>query len=515
MRRDAIVNKLLWILTPVAVLGLVAAVQSAGCANTASDCAALGLPSGCGVGGAGGATTVASATGTGGSGGKVGTGGTTSSSSASSTGAGGTGAGGSAAGAVCKARRGGDGVDQSARGAMADAAGHLLIGGDFQGTLDFGLSPTLSATAGPWSFVALFDEPTLKPIWNRAVQATYLASALDPSGNVIVAGTYASGVSLDFGCGALDSTKSFFLAKIDPTHQLPGGKCLFSKAFTAPLVRASLATDASGAIVLAGTTQAPTNSPIELGMGSLQCAGGLDIVAAKFDPTGVSLWSRGIGTAANEEAVSLALDSDGNAYVTGDFDGKLDFATGSNGLTTAGMRDIFVARFDAATGTSPWQLSFKGPNDDRATGLAVVPGGLVVGGDFTGSLDVGTKHLTSASAFVVARLKLDGSVVGASALDGKGNGTFSALTATASAGFVLTGSDAATGGLLVAAFDGKGVPLFDTTFPGTGASRGLAVVTHGGAIDVAGTFDGTMDLGGANMLQSSGMKDVFVAHICP
>lgn len=526
MRRDPIVNTLLWIFAPLAALGLAAAVPSTGCVNTATDCAALGLPAGCTPGGGGaGPASASAATGTGGAGvatASSAVAGTASSASTAVSGssASGTGTGGGAgSGAVCKARRAGDASDQTARRLDADAAGHLLVGGDFQGTLDFGVSAlTASTTQG---FVALLDAATLKPSWSRSLGATYLASALDASGDVIVAGSYTSAVPVDLGCGVLDANKSFFLAKIDPTKSLPSAACVFSKAFAAPIVRATLAVAGNGDIVLAGGSQGPANGPVELGTGPLPAHGGLDVVIARFTSTGSTQWSHAFGTPGDEAAVGVALDpASGDAFITGDFVGQLDFATGGNGIDSgAGKRDIFFAGFDPA-GVPLWADHFKGPNDDRATGIAVVSDGIVLGGDYVGSIDLGTSHETSAmpSAFVVGKLKLDGSPLWAATLDGQGNGTFLSLAAAAGDGIVLTGSvtvSATTSDLLVASLDKKGKPLYQTTFPGTGLSRGLAVVAHGGVVDVAGGFDGTLDLGAAGKLQSQGGQDVFIAHLCP
>jgi hypothetical protein len=509
MRGDVIVNKVLWILAPAAVLGLVVAVPSTGCAKTASDCAAQGLPVGCtpgNFGGAGGADAGSdagndSAGGAGGAGGMA------------TGGAGGMGAGGSTLGTVCEAKRAGDAADQTARSLSADAAGHLLVGGDFQGTLAFGVSQlTASTTSG---FLALFDATTLKPSWSRSIPATYLASVLDASGNVIVAGRYTG--APDVGCGPLDPAKTFFLAKIDPT-KAPQSSCVFSMAYAAPMVLATLAVAANGDIVLAGASQGQA----ELGGGSLPAYGGQDVIAARFTSAGAPLWSNAYGTSGDEAASGLALDPvTGDAFVTGDFAGVLDFATGKNSLDSgAGKRDIFIAAFDAG-GVPLWAEQFKGPNDDHATGIAVVSDGVLVGGDYTGSIDLGTNHETSAmaSAFVVGKLELaDGAAVWTTTLDGKGNGAFAALAATEADGLVLTGSvtvDASNAGLLVAALDKKGVPLHETTFPGAGLSRGLAVATHAGVVDVAGGFGGTLDLGAAGKLQSNGGQDVFLAHLCP
>src|SRR5262249_49927856 len=75
----------------------------------------------------------------------------------------------------------------------------------------------------------------------------------------------------------------------------------------------------------------------------------------------------------DDGASAIAVDSAGNAYVTGGTQ-SFDFAPGAGGI--AGGQDAFAARFDA-TGHLTWATFFGGPGDDNSSAIAVDGSGMV------------------------------------------------------------------------------------------------------------------------------------------
>jgi len=69
-------------------------------------------------------------------------------------------------------------------------------------------------------------------------------------------------------------------------------------------------------------------------------AGQWDILVAKYSATGASLWSKSFGSPANDVGFGVALSSSGNVFVTGYFQGTIDFGGGS--VTSAGLADAFL-----------------------------------------------------------------------------------------------------------------------------------------------------------------------------
>ena len=83
------------------------------------------------------------------------------------------------------------------------------------------------------------------------------------------------------------------------------------------------------------------------GVQLLTTLGFSDFVVAKFDPTGALLWGHSFGSGAHDMAYDLGIDDGGNVYVTGYFEGTIDFDPGgATAYITPTIRDIFVLSLD-------------------------------------------------------------------------------------------------------------------------------------------------------------------------
>lgn len=112
----------------------------------------------------------------------------------------------------------GDIDQQQATTATVDQVGNVLVTGYFQGTVDFGAGPLISA-GGFDIFLAKFD-PNGNHLWSKrfgdsSTQKAF-GGATDPSGNVLITGYFRDtvdfGGSLFFSAGSSD----VFLAKFAP-----------------------------------------------------------------------------------------------------------------------------------------------------------------------------------------------------------------------------------------------------------------------------------------------------------
>jgi hypothetical protein len=181
--------------------------------------------------------------------------------------------------------------------------------------------------------------------------------------------------------------------------------------------------DVSGNIIVAGTT-ASTNFPTSNAYQGTYGGNPYDVFVTKFDPTGTTLmYSTYLGGTSYDYGEALALDSGGNAYVTG-YTHSNNFPTlnALPGFSTRPQSDqsIFVSKLDPA-GALVFSTYFGGhqnpaTNDDEAFGIAVDATGVYFAGNTTSG-----NYPTTSGAFqqtppaiddaFLTKLSLDGTMV--------------------------------------------------------------------------------------------------------
>ena len=62
------------------------------------------------------------------------------------------------------------------------------------------------------------------------------------------------------------------------------------------------------------------------------------------------MWVKQVGGKGSDEPSEVSLDESGNIYITGAFNGTVDFdpGEGTNNLKSAGDEDVFVLKLDSA-----------------------------------------------------------------------------------------------------------------------------------------------------------------------
>ncbi len=192
-----------------------------------------------------------------------------------------------------------------------------------------------------------------------------------------------------------------------------------------------ITSDAAGNVYITGKF-AGDSTDFDPGVGEtfLTSAGKDDIFLAKYTNTGQLVWAKAIGTEENDEGRSLVLDEDGNIWITGTFGGTGDFDPGSGvqNLSSAGYRDIFLAKYDN-NGNYLWAGAMGGAEDDVANKIACHPttGDIWICGGFEGSADFdpsatiyGLTAMAGKDIFY-ARYNTAGSLIGARRLQGNSN----------------------------------------------------------------------------------------------
>lgn len=116
------------------------------------------------------------------------------------------------------------------------------------------------------------------------------------------------------------------------------------------------------------------NSNITFGSITLSSSGQNDIFIVKYNSGGNVLWAKAIGGADDEQGSCIAVDANGNLYITGYFESAtLIFGsiTLSNANASGGSGDIFIAKYDSL-GNAIWAKSAGSTNyNDYSNGVTV------------------------------------------------------------------------------------------------------------------------------------------------
>ena len=121
-----------------------------------------------------------------------------------------------------------------------------------------------------------------------------------------------------------------------------------------------------------------------------------DIVLAKYDLNGDHVWSKRFGNAFNEVAGGLAVDPAGNVTMAGSFENKGSISFGDkDDHVSLGEADVYVARF-SGDGKLQWAKTFGGERIDVGYDVAVDQNGnAIVTGWFEGTVDFGKNGTVS------------------------------------------------------------------------------------------------------------------------
>ncbi|MCA9683055.1 MAG: SBBP repeat-containing protein [Myxococcales bacterium] len=265
---------------------------------------------------------------------------------------------------------------------------------------------------------------------------------------------------------------------------------------------------------------------IDTGGGSIKSHGGMDLYVFKFDPQGNHVWSKMFGGPDADRSERMAIDSQGNVFVTGTFTDNAEF--GDNMLVSAGLRDGFIMKLDAASGNVVWIDQINGVEDDYGFGIGIDSNDEVIAaGRFGASIGIGADQLVSNGDrdIYLAHYTNDGDPVWAKSFGGPGLDEVHDIAIQANDNIVMLGgisdsvdfgggsiSSAGLRDMTIVTFDpsgnhvwskawGDAVDQFETDGPNTWPDM---TVDQNGNIYVGFSLYGSMDFGGGNVLTAIG-----------
>ena len=236
----------------------------------------------------------------------------------------------------------------------------IFVTGMFSLTADFdpGVgNSTLTSTGGNNLFVTKLDSNG-NFVWaNSGGEATLGAGiemALDGSGNIYVAGYRSTGLSdyFDVAVSKLDGNGNFLWIK--------------NMGGTSPDAGYGIAVDANGSVYTTGEFGGTVDFDPGAETSNLTSAGDNDIFISKLDTNGNFLWAQSLGGISSDTGDGIAVDRNGNLYLTGYYSDTVDFdpGVGINNLTSVeGSRDIFITKLSRTPQIYYVKWNATGAND--------------------------------------------------------------------------------------------------------------------------------------------------------
>ena len=351
--------------------------------------------------------------------------------------------------------------------------GRVVVAGGFRGTVDFGGGALVSPGGATDIFVAVFDASG-NHLWSKSFGGALgdgraRSVAVGADGRLLIGGGFTG--TIDFGGGALSQPSlggeedGLFVAQLDAS-----GDHLWSRQVgngSGPSRANDVGFDLAGNVLLTGVF----GGAVDLGDGPLVAAGPRDVLVAKLDPSGNTLWSRRYGDAGDsngDRGAGIAASSAGDVYVAGTVDGLVDFGGGAVGH---------------ADGSSGFLLKLD-PAGSHVFSKAFGAGSILFG--------------TDVSVDALDRPFFLGWGTGQSVDFGGGPRSADGPLDTFVAGYCPSGNH-----LWSRAFGAAGGSLF-------GQALG---VDAGGRLSFTGWFNGLLEFGGHN--HRSGQDHTYVAKIAP
>jgi hypothetical protein len=341
-----------------------------------------------------------------------------------------------------------------------DSSGNIFIGGGFYGTANFGGANVTSAGDAD-AFLAKYSPEGIY-LWHVTFGAASTdvinSIATDSQGNVIITGYYQGVVPLfspytSYGVDA-------FLAKFSTS-----GAIIWARAITS-----AGGPEYGNCVVVDKRIDPDTNEPYDRIVVTGYFNGGVDFgcgyiitttertggYLAKLSPAGVCLWSRNAGLSPySARPYTVALDSNGDVVISGDFTVQVDLG-GGNILGTAGGvgSDAFLAKYSGSDGSYQWARPIQGTYRIVPASITTdAQRNIILAGNYSGTYNFGNQSLVAAlgdfNGFL-AKYTFSSAPVWAKSLSGPAYGSLNSVVVDTSDRPIVTGSFADT-----ATFDGN------------------------------------------------------------
>jgi chitodextrinase len=363
-------------------------------------------------------------------------------------------------------------------GVAVDQNGDVFVAGYFQqGSITLG-GTLMNAGVPANIFVAKFSGATGSCLWANQFGNSWdnyaYGIAVETNGDVLVTGQFFG--TIDFGGGAVTApappgSDIFLLRLAGATGQYVWSKAL-GNGSSYPQIGYAVAVDPSNGNML--VTGQFSGGAVDFGGGNVLAYYGAETFLAEYSASGAYLWAEALICPSSNYGDALAIDSNSNVLLAGNFLGggtvSVIFPGGGPTLSSQASQSIFLTKF-SANGSNVWAGVFGSPGNGYNGAAGVASDGL------------GNVLLTG---FIGGDVDFGGGVLE----DSNGYNPFVAKFSSSNGSNMWSIAAVSTNSI--------------------NESRGIAVDPSGNVL-VTGQFEGTMDLGGGP-LTSAGSNDVFLAE---
>ncbi len=424
-----------------------------------------------------------------------------------------------------------------------DYFGNIYSTGSYEGPVDFDPGPGVATLLNKGVYILKLDSAG-NFLWVRGIEniSNIMTSSLkvDVSGSVLFAGYFDGTVDFDPGLSVFNLTSfgpnNTFVEKFDSA-----GNFIWVVDFKTQYPAFSLDLDSYSNVYLAGTFQGTVDFDPGIATENLT-ASNLTGFIEKLSSSGNFIWVKALTVIGGgvSRGLSISIDNVNNLYLSGDFNGTVDFNPSSNvyNLTSTGG-DIYVMKLNAS-GNFVWAIQMGG----SALGFGGIPasvkadnlGSLVITGQYNTPIDFDP----SANAYVLVPngyedvfvVKLDtlGNFLWAKSFGGSLNDISTSLTVDIFGDFYLTGffEGTATFGtnatlsslgardVFALKLSSAGSIEWIEKLGGTGFDVGMSLCIENDKLYILGSFQSIIDIDPTSsnyILTSNGQDDIFIQKI--
>ena len=288
-------------------------------------------------------------------------------------------------------------------------------------------------------------------------QQNITSSTVDVALCTYNAGLYKSTVDFDPGPGIFNmntyswSTTDVFIQKLDPNGNFLWAERLGNNNSNEIRIN-KIKTDPAGYLYITGHYQGTID--FDPGADTLAITSSdpvsKDFFIEKLSPSGDLVWVKSLGEVAYDDiAMCMNIDPAGNLYISGRYNGTIDFDPGGGifnlTATPIGFQDIFLLKLNSS-GDFIWAKSFDNDYECDVSQLEIDPAGnILLGGEYNGLMDLDpgagfdTVSVTSTDIFII-KLDENGNHIWGRSFGGPGAEHISSLCTDNHSNVIMTGS---------------------------------------------------------------------------